>query len=158
MALGRYKARLVAKGFHQRLGVDYHEMFNLVDKPMIIHFVILLAPSQGWDLRQLDVNNKFIQGTLKEEIFMAQPQGFIDKNNPLHMRHLHKTIYGLKEAPRAWYNELQHFFTTSLFICKDKGIPLLLLVYVDDIIIIGIFSRAHINLGRRILAKGPGNP
>ena len=106
-----------------------------------------LRYSKGWKLRQLNVNNAFLQGHLSEDVYMAQPPGFVDRDNPTHVCKLKKTIYGLKQAPRAWYLELRQFliesgFTnfhvdTSLFILHSSDITIYLLVYVDDIIITG---------------------
>ena len=72
-SMDKYKARLVARGFHLRPGIDYHDTFNLVVKPTTGRLVFSLAASHSWCLRQLDVNNAFLHGTLREDVFMAQP-------------------------------------------------------------------------------------
>lgn len=146
-SIDRYKARLIAKGFHQRLGCDYTETFNPVVKPVTIRIVLTLTVRQGWSLRQLDINNAFLQGKLKEEVFMLQPPEFINKNFPDHICRLKKALYGLKQAPCAWYTELRVFLLSlgfvnstsdaSLFIHHKPGVTLYLLVYVDDIIVAG---------------------
>ena len=113
--MDRYKAWLVAKGFHQRLGLDYLDTFNPVVKPTTIRLVLFLTTSHEWCFHQLDVNNAFLQGTLTKDVFMAQPQGFTDTDHPNHVCRLRKAIYGLKQSPRAWYNELKQFLLTFGF-------------------------------------------
>ena len=99
--LARYKARLVAKGFHQQHGVDFDETFSPVVKAPTVRLILSLTVSLNWSLRQLDVKNAFLHGTLKEEVYMTQPQGYIDPQHPSHVCKLLKSIYGLKQAPRA---------------------------------------------------------
>jgi hypothetical protein len=143
--IARYKARLVAKGFHQQHGIDFDETFSPVIKPPTVRLILSLAVSLKWPLRQLDVKNAFLHGTLKEEVYMTQPQGYIDSVHPNYVCRLHKSIYGLKQAPRAWFesftSQLLHLgFTastadSSLFIYKTHTVIAYLLLYVDDIVL-----------------------
>ena len=91
----RYKARLVAKGFHQQYGVDFDETFSSVVKPPIVRLILSLVVSLNWPLRQLNVKNAFLHGTLKEEVYMVQLQEYIDPSHPSHVYKLLKSIYGL---------------------------------------------------------------
>jgi histone deacetylase 1/2 len=105
-----------------------------------------MALTQGWHLRQLDIQNAFLHGVLEEEVYMRQPPGFEDASRPTHLCRLDKALYGLKQAPRAWHARLSSVlgslgFTsskadTSLFILRHPGITIYLLVYVDDIIVV----------------------
>jgi hypothetical protein len=96
-----HKARLVVKGFKQRLCIDYDDIFSPVIKPITIRLVLSLAVSQGWVLRQLDVQNTFLHGILEEEVYMKQPSEFVDSKFPSYHCKLGKALYGLKQAPRA---------------------------------------------------------
>lgn len=91
-----YKVRLIAKGFNQKVGVDYHDTFSLVIKPATICVVLTMALSRGWFVHQLDVKNAFLLGELNEEVYTAQPLGFVNPSYPHHVCRLHKALYGLK--------------------------------------------------------------
>ncbi|KAE8656959.1 hypothetical protein F3Y22_tig00116997pilonHSYRG00690 [Hibiscus syriacus] len=145
-SVSRYKSRLVAKGFLQKPGIDFDEVFSPVVKPATIRVIISLALSRGWKLRQIDVNNAFLNGLLTEEVYMTQPPGYEQGNGELVCK-LHKAIYGLKQAPRAWFERLKAYLESesfclaksdaSLYVRKTSDSLVYLLVYVDDIIVTG---------------------
>lgn len=106
-----------------------------------------VAVHLNWDIRQLDINNSFLNGYLKEQVYMHQPEGFLNSTHPNYICKLSKAIYGLKQAPRAWYDSLKHALLswgfqntksdTSLLFLKGTDHTTFLLIYVDDIIIRG---------------------
>jgi hypothetical protein len=104
--VNRYKARLVAKGFHQLQCFDFTETFSPVVKPITIRLILTLVISYKWPIKQLYVNNAFLNGILEEEVYMQQPQGFESGDSGLVCK-LHKALYGLKQAPRQWFDRLK---------------------------------------------------
>ena len=94
--INKYKVRLVAKGFHQVVGFDFNETFSPVVKPTTIRVVLTIALAKNWVVRQLDINNAFLNRDLQEEVFMEQPPGFVDTKQPHLVCKLHKSLYGLK--------------------------------------------------------------
>ena len=89
----------MVRGFFQQYGLDHEETFSLMVKPATIRLLLSLAVTYGWSLKQLDVSNAFLHGVLKEKVYMAQPQGYIDQSCANHVCLLHKAFYGLKQAP-----------------------------------------------------------
>jgi hypothetical protein len=143
----RFKARLVARGYEQQCGIDYTETFSPVIKSSTIRVLLSLAIQFDWSIRQLDVSNAFLHGTLTETVYMQQPKGFVDQSHPHFVCKLYKAIYRLKQAPRAWFHRLSSFLMelgfvaslvdTSLFILNSGLHNIFMLIYVDDIIITG---------------------
>ena len=123
-SLDRLKARLISKGFNLYPNVDYVETFSPVVKPTTIQLKQSLVVSNGWSLRQLDINNAFLQGTLSKEVYMSQPPGFIHPSFPNHVCKLNRAIYGLKQAIRAWYDEIRRYLLS-----KGFNPPFLILYY-----------------------------
>jgi len=140
----RNKARLVAKGYSQEEGIDYDETFAPVARLEAIRIFLAFAAFSNFKVYQMDVKSAFLNGNLKEEVYVEQPPGFVDPKFPNHVYLLDKALYGLKQAPRAWYDTLSKFLLANgfkrgkidktLFYRQVKGELLLVQVYVDDII------------------------
>ena len=106
-SISKYKGRLVAKGFHQTPGVDFFEIHSPVVKSCTIRIFLSLTVMHHWSIRQLDVNNVFLNGILSKDVFMSQLEGFLLPQLPTRVCRLKKALYGLKQAPRAWYDKLK---------------------------------------------------
>ena len=101
----RYKAWLVAKGYTQTYGLDYEETFALVAKMNSIRILLSLATNLDWPLHQFDVKNTFLHGDLEEEVYMDILPGFEDSKTEGKVCRLKKSLYGLKQSPRAWFEK-----------------------------------------------------
>lgn len=99
----RFKARLVAKGFTQKKEVDFKEVFSLVVMHSSIRVLLAITASLDLELDQIDVKTTFLHGNLDEEIFMSQPEGFIEEGIEGKVCLLKKSLYGLKQSPRQWF-------------------------------------------------------
>nr|GEX40796.1 retrovirus-related Pol polyprotein from transposon TNT 1-94 [Tanacetum cinerariifolium] len=151
----RNKSRLVAKGYVQKEGVDFEESFAPVARLEAVRLFIAYAAHKSFTIYQMDVKTTCLYGPLKEEVYVNQPDGFVDPYHPDKVYRLKKALYGLKQAPRAWYDELSKFLLSkgfskgsidqTLFITKHMGDILLVQIYVDDI----IFGSANPNHSKR---------
>ncbi|GKE36970.1 retrovirus-related pol polyprotein from transposon TNT 1-94 [Tanacetum coccineum] len=129
------KAILVAQGFKQEEGINFEESFASVAR---------IEANKNMTIFQMDVKTAFLNGELKEEVYVSQPKGFFDQEYPSHVYKLKKALYGLKQAPRAWYDMLSSFFISqhfskgaadpTLFTRKARNDLLLVQIYVNDII------------------------
>ncbi|GJY77882.1 retrovirus-related pol polyprotein from transposon TNT 1-94 [Tanacetum coccineum] len=138
------KALLVAKGYRQEECIDFEESFAPVTRIEDIRIFIANAASKNMIIYQMDVKTAFLNGELKEEVYISQPEGFVDPNHPTHVYRLKKALYGLKQAPRTWYNTLSRFLLDNkfskgvvdptLFTQKTSKHILLVQIYLDDII------------------------
>ncbi|KAJ9523902.1 hypothetical protein QJQ45_020097, partial [Haematococcus lacustris] len=136
----RFKARLVVKGFLQREGIDFHELHAPVSKHATVRALLAVAAAEDMELEHLDVKTAFLNGRLEEVIYMHQPAGYEDGSG--RVCRLHRALYGLRQAPRAWHARLkeeleQLGFTASaadscLFTMMRGSSKVLLAVYVDD--------------------------
>ncbi|GJV59432.1 putative ribonuclease H-like domain-containing protein [Tanacetum coccineum] len=140
----RNKARLVAQGHRQEEGINYDEVFAPVARIEAIGIFLAFASYMGFIVYQMDVKNAFLYGKIDEEVYVSQPLGFIDPKYLKKVYKVVKALYGLHQAPRAWYATLSTFLLKNryrrgtidktLFIKKDKKYIILVQVYVDDII------------------------
>ncbi|GJY44575.1 retrovirus-related pol polyprotein from transposon TNT 1-94 [Tanacetum coccineum] len=138
------KARLVAQGFRQEEGIDFEESFAPVARIEAIRIFIAYVAHKNMIIYQMDVKMDFLNGELKGKVYVSQPEGFVDQDNPSHVYKLKKALYGLKQAPRAWYDMLSSFLISQRFFkgavdptlfTRHAGNDILLVqIYVDDII------------------------
>ncbi|GJV19520.1 putative ribonuclease H-like domain-containing protein [Tanacetum coccineum] len=140
----RNKARLVAQGYTQEEGIDYDEVFAPVVRIKAIRLFLAYASFKDFVVHQMDIKSAFLYGKIEEEVYVCQPPGFEDPDFLDRVYKVEKALYGLHQAPRAWYETLSTYLldngfqrgkiNKTLFIKRHKGDILLVQVYVDDII------------------------
>nr|GEX11077.1 hypothetical protein [Tanacetum cinerariifolium] len=145
------KDRLVARGYRQEEGINFEESFALVAKLEAIRIFLAFSAHMNMVVYQMDVKIAFLNGNLQKKVYVSQPDGFMDPDNPNHVYKLKKALYGLKQASRAWYymSRAWYYMLSSflisqdfskgsvdptLFNCRDDKELLLVQIYVDDII------------------------
>ena len=147
-SLERFKARLVAKGFTQKQGIDYGETFSPVVRLETIRMIVALSALYGWTPQHLDVKTAFLYGELEEELYMFLPDGYTNNSQIVRLK---KSIYGLKQAGRCWFNKLRNHLTKHNYVqcpanqCvfkKGTGKDMVIIaIYVDDCLITGFDKR-----------------
>ena len=140
-----YKSRLVAKGYKQKFGIDYEDTFAPVVRLTALRLLLSIAIQEKLHVHGMDVISAFLNGYLDHEIYMVQPEGYVDKEYPNHVCKLNKAVYGLKQSPLQWYNTIKPVLETvgvnacpgdsGIFTGKVNGVKVLLAIYVDDIFI-----------------------
>jgi hypothetical protein len=155
-SLDHYKACWVLRGFTQRPRVEYNETFSPVVKFAIVRVVLSLALSQDWTIHQLDVKNAFLHSTITKTVCYSQPTGFVNAARPNLVCRLNRSLYGLKQASRAWYSHFSSHLAsigfveaksdTSLFIYWRGNDTVYLLLHVDDIVLTASTSKLRVDL------------
>ncbi|GKC54813.1 ribonuclease H-like domain-containing protein [Tanacetum coccineum] len=122
----RNKARLVAKRYRREEGIDFEESFAPFARLEAVRIIVAYVEHKSFPIYHMDVKTVFLNGPLKEEVYVSQPDGFVDPDHPKKVYRLRKALYGLKQAPRAWYDELSTFLISkdSLDKCDSIGTPM----------------------------------
>nr|GEX56295.1 retrovirus-related Pol polyprotein from transposon TNT 1-94 [Tanacetum cinerariifolium] len=157
------KARLVAKGYGHEEGIDFEESFAPVTHIKAIRIFIANAASKNMTIYQMDVKTTFLNGELKEEVYVCQQEVFVDPDHLTRVYRLKKALYGLKQAPRAWYDTLSRFLMDNkfskgavdpiLFTRKIGKHILLVQIYADDIIFAPIGPKAYAVFSNEMSSK-----
>lgn len=143
----KHKARLVAKGYVQEHGVDFNEIFAPVTRLETVRLLLALAAKEEWEVHHLDVKIAFLNGEINEDVYVTQPEGFVKSGKEKWVYKLSKALYGLRQAPRAWYAKLNACLEKlgfkrcpsehAVYTKKNGGENLIVAVYVDDLLVTG---------------------
>ncbi|GKA18179.1 retrovirus-related pol polyprotein from transposon TNT 1-94 [Tanacetum coccineum] len=129
----------VMRGYCQEEGIDFEESFAPVARMEAIRIFLAYVAHKSFTVFQMDVKTTFLHGTLKEDVYMCQPEGFIDADHPIHVYKLKKALYGLKQTPRAWYDELSTFLLQNHFFKGTIDPTLLIRRFNDDILVVQVY-------------------
>nr|GEZ48758.1 retrovirus-related Pol polyprotein from transposon TNT 1-94 [Tanacetum cinerariifolium] len=131
----RNKSRLVVRGYRQEEGINFEETFASVAKIEAIRIFLAYAAHKSFAVFQMEVKTAFLHGSLKEDVYVCQHEGFINADHPSHVYKLKKALYGLKQAPRAWYDELSTFILQNHFFKGTIDLKLFIRRFHDDILV-----------------------
>jgi hypothetical protein len=152
----RYKTRLVSKGYSQKEGIVFHKIFSSVVNLVSIRVVLALVSLLDIELEQLDVKTTFLHGYLDEDIYMEQPEWFVQDHNKRFVCKLNKSLYGLRQSPRQWYKKFDSFMVSQNFTRSEhdhcvyfkkleNDIFIILVLYFDDMI---VASKSMVRINR----------
>nr|GEV34358.1 hypothetical protein [Tanacetum cinerariifolium] len=120
-------------------GIDFEKSFTPIARMEAIRIFLAYAAHKGFTVYQMDVKTAFLHGSLKEDVYVCQPEGFIDADYPSHVYKLKKALYGLKKAPRAWYDELSSFLLQNGFSKGTIDLTLFTKCFDDDILVVEVY-------------------
>jgi hypothetical protein len=154
----KHKARLVVKGYVQRQGIDFDEVFAFVARMEPVRLILAVAAHEGWRVHHIDVKSAFLNGDLVEEVYVWQPPGLVVNGEDQVLR-LKKALYGLHQAPRAWYAKMHTSLTAlgfersdhehAVYTRRTASQPLVIDVYIDDLLITGLWMMTSPHSSRR---------
>nr|GEX93407.1 hypothetical protein [Tanacetum cinerariifolium] len=133
------KTRLVVRGYRQEEGIEFEESFAPVARMKAISIFLAYATHKGFTVYQMNVKTTFLHGSLKEDVYVCQPEGFIDADYPSHVYKLKKALYGLKQALRAWYDELSTFLLQNRFSKGTIDPTLFTRRFDEDILVVHVY-------------------